>query len=264
MNAGQLSGEVSILEVKVKEFLCILFIVVITASVMKVAVTFPLTERDREAQRLASCQSNLRQLTTALQMYWNDWDSKLPSSALVANASNGNPTQSEVINYVSGKDPITQTEGTKPVSYIQILWPHMRYKDIVFCPSDTPRSRSSYWWKYAIDLAWRDPGIRAQHEGDYAFSADQIILYEHAGWHFGDAAGIKNGVKINASYMDGHVATVTMNNAPTSYPPVADERNGAAGIRLGAPMYYNFDSNTNQPHPGVADYINPTRYYDKY
>jgi hypothetical protein len=228
-----------------------------------VAVVQPVIKSINEQDKQAKCISNLRQCGIAMQMYWSDWDEALPSSVLAASSPGVPPTQAQVVNFLTAKGSPYPFRGSgRAVTWAQVLSPYLRSPSAAFCPSDTPRTRTSYWWKYAIDLAWRNLSLR--YQGDYGYNTDDILLYEHTGWHTGDAAGAKDGVKINVVYMGGRAATVTIRNGPTSYPSASDERTGASAIRLGEPMYYNFDGDTGLRHPGVADYVDPRRYRDSF
>ncbi len=174
------------------------------------------------------------------------------------------PTQAQVVEFLTGKGTFPQPPAAKRHTWPQILQDDLPNKSCVFCPSDANvRTRVSYWYKYANDLAWRDSTLRRRKASDYGYEHDQIAFYEHAGWHVGDAAGIKNGVKINVSYMDTHTATITVAHGPAGYTPAADERTGASA-RLGEPMY--FDVRVNDPGPNTihdpADFIDPSTCYD--
>lgn len=224
-----------------------------------IAVLMPMYERSKEEQRKTACQDNLKKCITAAMMYWNDWDATLPSSAIAS----PNPDSAAVAKFLTAKgDTYPPIRSTVKVTWAQILSDYFTDPNRVFCPSDAPQTRVSYWWKYASDYAWRNHNVKK--EGDYYSPADQVLLYEHAGWHSGDAAGLKNGIMINAAYMDGHVVTVTIRNGPTTYPAASDERTGASATRNGEPMFYNYNFNTTTYHPGVADYTNPTIYGDKF
>ena len=97
--------------------------------------------------------------------------------------------------------------------------------------------------------------------GDYAFEADQIAFYEHLGWHWGDTGGLKNGVQINASFIDTHVETIWISNA-TSGDPI-----NCAANSDGEPMYYNtgVDPKTGvaKKQAGPATLTDPTRCCDQ-
>lgn len=59
-------------------FTLIELLVVITIIAILAAILFPVFARTREKARSASCQSNLRQLGTAIKIYMSDSDSKMP------------------------------------------------------------------------------------------------------------------------------------------------------------------------------------------
>lgn len=232
------------------------------------AILMPAIESAREKNRNTTCQNNLKDCGFAFCLYWNDYDSTLPSSVLASdNPKVTPPTQQQVVSFMTstgGKWPPRRYSTEPAKTWPRILRSHMRSANIIFCPSDIPDQRTSYWWKYSVDLAWRDESIEAKRESSYAFHADQIILYEHAGWHTGDAAGVKDGIKINVAFMDTHVASITVTNGPVNYPPASDECSGQSSARFGEPMYYNFDTVSNSGCSGPAAYIDPRKYCDKF
>jgi hypothetical protein len=151
----------------------------------------------------------------------------------------------------------------------------MKNMDIMFCPSDSadrssPSAIVSYWWKYAIDKAWsgQTNGLTSnyQKEGDMGFNADQIVFYERAAFHFGYQQGLKNGVKINCSFLDSHCRSVSLTNQTAQ----VDTGSGgaAAATHEGEPAYFNFDNNnaksaTNPPPAGTTvTFFDPTIYSD--
>lgn len=235
-------------------FTLIELLVVIAIIAILAAILFPVFARAREAARKSNCQNNLKECAVALQMYWNDYNATLPSSAIAGGAA---PTADNRKAFISGYSTVTTGVGFLPpvrntprVTWPQILWDHMKSKDIMLCPSDSPETVLSYWWKVAADMAWNDPAIKAQKEGDYAYNADQIILHEYKGWHFGDQFGPYNGVQMNVAYMDSHVKTVTIKNGSeitdvkTETPDGLATKTANAGL-VGEPMYYNYDNDTN-------------------
>lgn len=238
----------------------LLFIAVILS--VTAAALFPVLEAAKEKDRSATCLYNLKLCAQALKMYTDDYDGTMPSSGVVAPS----PTQAQVIDFLTGiGDPYPKPYGAPAKTWPQFLQDHMKTYGIAFCPSDRPRSRVSYWYKYANDLAWRDPLLRKRKTGDYGYESDQIAFYEHAALHTGDAAGTKNGVKINVSFLDTHVDTITVASGPTAYPPATDERSGASAIRLGLPMYYNCRDENGIPDTihSPGDFIDPSSCYDK-
>ncbi len=62
----------------VKGFTLVELLVVITIIAILAAILFPVFARTREKARSASCQSNLRQIGTAIRIYVSDSDGKMP------------------------------------------------------------------------------------------------------------------------------------------------------------------------------------------
>ena len=228
-------------------FTLIELLVVIAIIAILAAILFPVFARAREAARKSSCQNNLKECATAINIYMTDYDSTLPSSAIGGDQG----------AFLTGSGQLPPTESNYTGAWPQILWDHMKNKDIMFCPSAPDRSESSYYWKYAADRAWNDTTIKARKEADFAYPSDQLILYEKAGFHFGESGGLGNGVQINIAFLDSHVKTHSIVNGGNS--GVTDN---------GEPMYYNFDnrlveSATNPPDPGTqVTFYNPRYYSD--
>lgn len=209
-------------------FTLIELLVVIAIIAILAAILFPVFARAREAARKSTCQNNLKECAIALQLYWNDYDATLPSSALSSSFA-------QFGTKVGNLPPRTTDVGK--YTWPQVLYSHMKNKDIMFCPSDTAEHTDatadvSYWWTYCTDYAWNS-SERIQKEGNFAYNADQIILYERKGFHFGDLGGMKNNVQINVAFLDTHVRTVSLTNDP-AYLTTPDA--------VGVPMYYNFDN----------------------
>jgi prepilin-type N-terminal cleavage/methylation domain-containing protein len=270
-------------------FTLIELLVVIAIIAILAAILFPVFARAREAARKSTCQSNMKECAIALQTYWNDYDATLPCSVP---ASTQSTTSSDPFLYFSSRlgvvPPGIATDPCGcPVTWSQMLYNSMKSKDIMFCPSDsadrTPPAGDagykdakytvSYWWKYAVDLAWNDPALKCQKEGDFGYNADQVIFYEHAGFHSGSAGGLKNDVQINVAYLDTHVKSISLVNSSQ----VATSTTLATSCRAGGePNYFNFDNNIAKKQAANGDdasanpkganiaatYIDPRTYSD--
>jgi len=227
-------------------FTLIELLVVIAIIAILAAILFPVFARAREAARKSTCQSNLKELALALQGYWSDYDATLPNSLITERISNptaATPSEQSRQLFTTKSGQLPAAPGTRPATWAQILYDHMKNKDIMWCPSDSAdhtmaNSDISYRWTYAVDLAATTPAIAAMKESDFVYNADQIVLYEHKGWHFGDQKGIYSGVQITCAFLDGHVKTITVVNGPA---PTAATTDYKAAY---SPMYFNFDNDS--------------------
>lgn len=250
-------------------FTLIELLVVIAIIAILAAILFPVFARAREAARKSQCQNNIKQCAVAIQVYYGDYDATLPWSE-IATKNGGNQS-----GFITGAGdfplppvPPSPGEEVKRVSWAQVIYDHLKSKEICFCPSDSARddypkggNSLSYYWKTAADAAALDATNPARKEGDFAYSSDQVILYERAGFHGGEA-GIKPGdTQINVAYLDSHVKPVTV--------PKADKGGGtlaAAGdyTKPGTPMYYNYDMENGTLSGGAQTWKDPRKQADKF
>lgn len=207
----------------------------------------PVFERAKEPVHKPSCQSNLKELSTAVSLYTADYDGLLPSSVLYDESKTWD--EDDFCSFASLRgvipDPIDANDQLTGKSW-PMLVPHA--KDIVWCPSDKSRSEKpssivSYYWKAAVDYAWYQ-GFRK--ETDFPRPMDQIILYEHNAWHWGQQKyGLVDGVTINCCYLDGHAASKEIINSgytSTENPPKPLPKSG-----IGEPAWFNSDYVTKRP-----------------
>jgi prepilin-type N-terminal cleavage/methylation domain-containing protein len=261
-------------------FTLIELLVVIAIIAILAGILFPVFARARESARKIACLSNMKQIGTALILYVGDYDATMPSSMLYGGTSatvTWNASRFTSFAKFRGQLPPPETGvGAALKSWPMVLYPHMKNKDIVWCPSDPSRDdRSvaanpqsgfapvSYYWKAAIDVAWfgGTSGV-CRKEGDYDFPSDQMIFWEHNGWHWGDASkGASNGVSFNATYLDGHAQTkrILYSGYERDESPV--EPLPKSG--MGEPAFFNYDLQNNQyPNPAVGAYSDPHFYGD--
>ncbi len=237
----------------------IILILLVVAAVLR-----PVLAPPRRPSPGGSSQSCLQESAIALETYWNDYDGKLPSSALVSHAKRWN--KRDFLTFATTIGHLQQTQP-HPRTWAEVLYSHMKSKDVMFCPWDNvdrtdPNAQVSYWWKTAIDKAWFGEGCKeaCQRASDFPFAADTIVFYEHTGWHSGDVDRLKNGTQINVVYLDSHVWPITLENF-TSGDPV-----NCAANSDGEPMYFNYDESDpakTLPSNVPARYIDPARYADK-
>lgn len=105
-------------------FTLIELLVVIAIIALLASILFPVFGRARENARRASCQSNLRQMGTAVLQYQQDYDEKYPWSFVAL--TNSPPPEG---GYWSG----TATNGYW--FWPQILYPYHKSEQVFACPS---------------------------------------------------------------------------------------------------------------------------------
>ncbi|MCE5324611.1 DUF1559 domain-containing protein [bacterium] len=232
-----------------KGFTLIELLVVIAIIAILAAILFPVFARAREQARKSNCQNNLKSCAVALQLYWSDYDGTLPSSAIAQGTSVAtNPVfnAANSTTFVSKFGTLPPTDGTVLTTWPQVLYGHMKNKDILVCPSDSVEPSAatnvSYWYKTAADWAWfstsssTDGHVGAKKEGNFTYNSDQICFYEHRAWHFGNDT-IHNGAQINAAYMDSHVKTITIKDCSLAETSTTDWDPTYSG----EPNYYNYN-----------------------
>jgi len=170
-------------------FTLIEMLVVMAIIAILSAILFPAFATAREKARGASCQSNLRQLGLAAQMYAQDWD----SSCLCCPMGRFAPWWENVQSYV-------------------------RNKQVIRCPSDTAIQR------HTRPMTWPSYGYNGWLSGCNAACVDQagtlvqfidanatkIYLIEHL--QISDEEGARPGRIVarhlqgsNVGFTDGHV-----------------------------------------------------------
>lgn len=127
-------------------FTLIELLTVIAIIALLAAIIFPVFATVRGKARATTCQSNLRQLGTAAQMYMQDYDGIIPfgkdaSDAYVPQIWSGNPPCGALLKempFLHYNNPVTSTKGAD-VSPEQegILNPYTKNRDIWKCAGDT-------------------------------------------------------------------------------------------------------------------------------
>lgn len=161
-------------------FTLIELLVVIAIIAILAAILFPVFGRAREQARKSSCQSNLRQIGLALQMYCQDSDGILPTLAAQPSVAPGVPVVTDVLR------------------------PYTKNVQIFRCPSDHEYYKtefSSYLWTDLFDnQPMDDPRFLGQDLTDYPCFTDAQDF-----WHGGRGSKFAR----NCLWLDGHVKYIT-------------------------------------------------------
>ncbi len=225
-------------------FTLIELLVVIAIIAILAAILFPVFAKAREAARKTTCVSNLKSLTTSMNLYQTDYDSTYPEGANTSGADKIPPPANAVID-----------------TWTEMLYDHMKSKDIVWCPSDpmsatNPASgASSYHLKSVFPNSSGNPNTNPpKKESDFEYPSDQILMFEWRGWHWGDLSKeIDNTVTLNMSFMDGHVQARRLRDVQSK------------NSTTGEPFFYNYDAGADKisATAATASHSNPALYYDK-
>ncbi|MBI2297994.1 MAG: prepilin-type N-terminal cleavage/methylation domain-containing protein [Armatimonadetes bacterium] len=113
-------------------FTLIELLVVIAIIVVLAAILFPVFAKAREKGRTTQCNSNVRQILTALLAYAEDYDQKLPAGARIGPLA-------------GGLSPVYQDNV---VHWVDAAYTYMRNTQIAICPSQSRDLHSSYGWNY--------------------------------------------------------------------------------------------------------------------
>lgn len=237
----------------------IIFLLIVIAA----AILFPIFCHGQPERRYI-CQSNLKEIVRALEMYQHDYDEVLPSSILYGGSETWN--RNDFIHFATEtSDAQCRNNSTGcHQTWSMLLTHYLKYKDIIWCPSDPENQGDSsgqpihttYWYKAAVDRAWYGDGKSTfRKDQDFDCPSGQVVFYEHNGWHLGQAdRGLKDGVAVNMAFLDGHVYSKKIANSGFKTSKISP----APGV--GEPAWFNHNLKTNKNN--TAPNWNPTVYSD--
>jgi prepilin-type N-terminal cleavage/methylation domain-containing protein/prepilin-type processing-associated H-X9-DG protein len=122
--------------VRAAGFTLIELLVVVAILALLAAILFPVFSRARENARRTSCASNLKQLSTAVLMYTQDFDEKLPP-------------QQQPVGVIGSSLGTTSWDGAA-FYWPQLLLPYHKSTQLWFCPS-SPYQLSGLLFNYGAN-----------------------------------------------------------------------------------------------------------------
>ena len=220
-------------------FTLIELLVVIAIIAILAAILFPVFAQAREAARKASCQSNLKQLGTAVAMYAQDYDGRLVTGG---GDCHGSPPGCSRSNPLPG------------LQWQWLIQPYVKNWGVYRCPSD-PRDERQIPVSYSVNNAgmhdlgnwvsgtnearldqpasstllmeggnggWTDLNpsngntAAMQMIGDYTiWTTWDRVAHDDNGWNWSDKLP-RHGDGNNVLYADGHVKYVVQKQPKTA------------------------------------------------
>ena len=116
-------------------FTLIELLVVIAIIAILAAILFPVFARARESARRTGCLSNMKQVTTGIMMYTQDYDEVLPYQQ-----------DGDLCDYGKSPHAVWITSTMPYVKNKQVWWCPSADKGPAWPPQPTPESDSNYWY----------------------------------------------------------------------------------------------------------------------
>ena len=195
-------------------FTLIELLVVIAIIAILAAILFPVFARAREKARQASCLSNVKQIMTAVMMYIQDYDSRLPRFE--------NYCAAPGVTYPAG-------DVHRRATWIWKIHPYVRNQGIFDCPSSDVRwdgsytLRTSYGWNRALmhysplmyAFRMRDIANPAEHPAVADVAGPQSYYVRDGMWVVDDEpqgwVDDRHNGGANIGFMDGHAKWASFN-----------------------------------------------------
>ena len=225
-------------------FTLIELLVVIAIIAILAAILFPVFAKAREAARKASCQTNMKEIALAFNMYLTDYDAKCFTWATYSGATGAS---AQAMQRQRGRVP--PNAGDPLVTWAMRLNSHIKNKEIIWCPSDSAQDMSvaatsvsvSYWLKACIDANYSGGTANAPwKEGDFNFPSEQALFYENKTFHWG-SEDLADGKSVNVAFFDNHVKTVRLVDVGANQEPDFFNRDGAGQRVFGADPKLGYD-----------------------
>lgn len=204
------------------ELLTVIAIIAILAGIL-----IPVVGKVREQAQSSVCQSNLRQLHTAAMLYANDHGDRFPLDA-------------------SGQG--TWTARISPYMDVPDLENAAVGNPLLQCPSRLDDTDNWYWWEshyginYLLSGPWYSPELYGSGKRVYDVDLPSAVMLFQDSSHRNRAAMpwatrnspervaemFTHGSKTNAAFVDGHVASIPLEEYPLHHARVSTLENAHA------------------------------------
>ena len=181
-----------------RAFTLIELLVVIAIIAILAAILFPVFAKAREAARQTSCLSNLKQLSTALTMYTQDFDEALPGASPGNAASPWGHWVPGI--WVSDSAPCNVTQGA--------LFPYVKNAAVYQCPSDSHAKTKLL--SYSVNSTTNFQSLAACSQPattpTYVDESDTLNdgYFAYGGNNAGDIPSLIHNGGANIAFLDGH------------------------------------------------------------
>jgi prepilin-type N-terminal cleavage/methylation domain-containing protein/prepilin-type processing-associated H-X9-DG protein len=190
---------------KRRGFTLIELLVVIAIIAILAAILFPVFARAREAARQSSCLSNLKQLGTAMQMYTQDYDERLPGAAPFSASSEYGHW---ILAYNNGAGQNAGQPGPFLVEQ-GALFPYVKNAQVYRCPSDANANTRRLSYTMNANGHFQMLAVAQTVSSTPLFVDESSTLndgyFAYGGNTAGDIPSLIHNDGANLSFLDGHV-----------------------------------------------------------
>jgi len=230
---------------RIHAFTLIELLTVIAIIALLAAIIFPVFATARGKARATACQSNLRQLGTATQMYMQDYDGIIPfgkdaSDTYVPAIWSGKPACATLLGempFLHYNDPAVSTKGASTLAVQEgILNPYTKNRDIWKCAGDTgfdfldnndncggpcpldarPSMYEAFGASYLTrtELAFKQINVdtvkgTTPEGAEVGPSQIQFLFDGNGSWHGSPISFGRSGRRYIMLYLDGHAKNLT-------------------------------------------------------
>ena len=226
-------------------FTLIELLVVIAIIAILAAILFPVFAKAREKAKQTTCLSNMKQLGVAMYMYIGDFDNRFPAWSSYPSGSPYICAEDYAATLEGGGGINLNLPAYAKATISQHLDPYVKSRDVWQCPSDFGQyTRNDLWGATRSPLpfkSWRMVGSPTKPIGvsygyrganaaagitrpdpygwsmaGYSLSSVKqpsfrSYLWDHRGWHYGNRADGRLGLKtarVDMLFFDSHVEAI--------------------------------------------------------